>query len=141
MEKELTKKDLKKMIIKYSAILTVNEADLLYQIAKEIKGNIVEIGSYAGGSTIILAKGLQEPYKVYAIDPHCVIRKIVLKDNNNEFMKFTKKSLMDTLRAKTEGKTSYQARKIANVSVRRVDELWKEMNINTLVIIKFIRYC
>src|SRR3989344_4031194 len=56
----------------------------------------------------------------------CVIRKIVLKDNNNEFMKFTKKSLMDTLRAKTEGKTSYQARKIANVSVRRVDELWKE---------------
>jgi putative transposase len=41
-------------------------------------------------------------------------------------MKFTKKSLMDTLRAKTEGKTSYQARKIAKVSVRRVDELWKE---------------
>ena len=41
-------------------------------------------------------------------------------------MKFTKKSLMDTLRAKVEGKTSYQARKIANVSVRRVDELWKE---------------
>ena len=33
---------------------------------------------------------------------------------------------MDTLKAKTEGKTSYQARKIANVSVRRVDELWKE---------------
>jgi len=33
---------------------------------------------------------------------------------------------MDTLRAKAEGKTSYQARKIANVSTRRVDELWKE---------------
>ena len=33
---------------------------------------------------------------------------------------------MDTLRAKIEGKSSYQARKIANVSVRRVDELWKE---------------
>jgi len=33
---------------------------------------------------------------------------------------------MDTLRAKTEGKTSYQARKIAKVSVRRVDEIWKE---------------
>jgi len=33
---------------------------------------------------------------------------------------------MDTLMAKTEGKSSYQARKIANVSVRRVDELWKE---------------
>jgi len=41
-------------------------------------------------------------------------------------MKFNKKKLMDTLRAKIEGKTSYQARRIANVSVRRVDELWKE---------------
>ena len=41
-------------------------------------------------------------------------------------MKFTKKSLVDTLRAKIEGKSSYQARKKAGVSVRRVDELWKE---------------
>lgn len=41
-------------------------------------------------------------------------------------MKFTKKSLVETLKAKTDGKTSYQARKIANVSVRRVDEIWKE---------------
>src|SRR3989338_7443295 len=41
-------------------------------------------------------------------------------------MKFTKKSLIETLQAKTEGKTSYQARKIAKISVRRVDEVWKE---------------
>ena len=41
-------------------------------------------------------------------------------------MKFTKKTLVETLKAKTDGKTSYQARKIAKVSVRRVDELWKE---------------
>jgi len=41
-------------------------------------------------------------------------------------MKFSRKTLTDTLKAKTEGKTSYQARKIANVSVRRVDEVWKE---------------
>jgi putative transposase len=33
---------------------------------------------------------------------------------------------MNTLRAKTEGKSSYQARKFANVSVRRVDKIWKE---------------
>jgi len=33
---------------------------------------------------------------------------------------------MDTLRAKTEGKSSYQARKFADVTVRRVDEIWKE---------------
>ena len=56
----------------------------------------------------------------------CVIRKLVLKDKINSVMKFTKKSLIDTLRAKTEGKTSYQSRKIAKVSVRRVDEIWKE---------------
>jgi putative transposase len=41
-------------------------------------------------------------------------------------MKFTKKSLIETLRIKAEGKGSYQARKIANVSVRRVDKIWKE---------------
>ena len=41
-------------------------------------------------------------------------------------MKFTKKSLLETLRLKTEGKGSYLARKVAKVSVRRVDELWKE---------------
>ena len=41
-------------------------------------------------------------------------------------MKFTKKSLIETLKAKSDGKTSYQARKIAKVSVRRIDEIWKE---------------
>ncbi|MBU0760913.1 MAG: DDE-type integrase/transposase/recombinase [Nanoarchaeota archaeon] len=41
-------------------------------------------------------------------------------------MKFTKKLLVETLKAKTEGKTSYQARKIANVSNRRVDQIWEE---------------
>ena len=41
-------------------------------------------------------------------------------------MKFTKKSLLETLRLKAEGKSSYQARRIAKVSVRRVDEIWKE---------------
>ena len=41
-------------------------------------------------------------------------------------MKFTKKSLLETLRLKTEGKGSYLARKVARVSVRRVDEIWKE---------------
>ena len=41
-------------------------------------------------------------------------------------MKFTKKSLLETLRLKAEGKGSYQARRMANVSVRRVDQIWKE---------------
>ena len=41
-------------------------------------------------------------------------------------MKFTKKSLIETLKVKTDGKSSYQARKKAGVSVRRVDQIWKE---------------
>ena len=41
-------------------------------------------------------------------------------------MKFNKKSLIDTIKAKNDGKTSYQARKRAGVSVRRVDQIWKE---------------
>jgi len=56
----------------------------------------------------------------------CAIRKLVLKAGINQPMKFTKKTLVETLKAKTDGKTSYQARKIANISVRRVDEIWKE---------------
>jgi transposase InsO family protein len=56
----------------------------------------------------------------------CGIRKLVLKADINQPMKFTKKSLIETLKAKSDGKTSYQARKIAKVSVRRIDEIWKE---------------
>ena len=56
----------------------------------------------------------------------CVIRKLVLNDNLYSPMKFTKKSLMETLRMKADGKSSYQARRMAKVSVRRVDEIWKE---------------
>ena len=41
-------------------------------------------------------------------------------------MKFTKKSLIETLRAKEEGKSSYQSRKKASVSVRRVNQIWKK---------------
>ena len=41
-------------------------------------------------------------------------------------MKFTRNKLIETLKLKNEGKSSYQARKIAGVSARRVDVLWKE---------------
>lgn len=41
-------------------------------------------------------------------------------------MKLNKSKLVETLRTKEEGGTSYQARKIANVSVRRVDQIWNE---------------
>jgi putative transposase len=41
-------------------------------------------------------------------------------------MKFTRNKLLETLRRKNEGWTTYQARKIARVSIRRVNQVWKE---------------
>ena len=43
-------------------------------------------------------------------------------------MKLNKTKLLETIRRKNNGATSYQARKIAHISVRRVDQLWKEYN-------------
>lgn len=41
-------------------------------------------------------------------------------------MKLTKNKLVETLRRKNEGWTTYQARKIAGISIRRVNQVWKE---------------
>ena len=41
-------------------------------------------------------------------------------------MKLTKGKLLETLRRKNEGWTTYQARKIAGISKRRVNQVWKE---------------
>ena len=43
-------------------------------------------------------------------------------------MKLNKTKLLETIRRKNEGWTSYQARKIAHISVRRVDQVWKDYN-------------
>ena len=43
-------------------------------------------------------------------------------------MKLTKWKLVETLRKKNRGWTTYQARKIARVSIRRVNQVWKEYN-------------
>ena len=43
-------------------------------------------------------------------------------------MKLNKTKLLETIRCKNDGRTSYQARKIAHISVRRVDQVWKEYN-------------
>ena len=40
-------------------------------------------------------------------------------------MKLTRNKLVETLRRKNEGWTTYQARKIARISVRRVNQVWK----------------
>ena len=41
-------------------------------------------------------------------------------------MKLTKTKLLETLRRKNNGWTTYQARKIAGISIRRVNQVWKE---------------
>jgi len=41
-------------------------------------------------------------------------------------MKLTKGKLIETLRRKNQGWTTYQARKIAGISIRRVNQVWKQ---------------
>jgi predicted O-methyltransferase YrrM len=59
------------------ALLSVGEQTLLYQLATEVPtdGTIVELGSWMGGSTIMLAAGsLSGPRaKVYAIDTFAIV--------------------------------------------------------------------
>ena len=43
-------------------------------------------------------------------------------------MKLTKGKLVETIRKKNQGWTTYQARKIARASIRRVNQVWKEYN-------------
>jgi len=67
-------------------LLTVEEAQLLYRLAQRslAAGVIVEIGSFRGGSAIILAKGVAEGNgnKVYAIDPLPLLeKKLLIKEN------------------------------------------------------------
>jgi predicted O-methyltransferase YrrM len=52
--------------------ISIPEGKLLYKLAKQSIGNIVEIGSWKGYSTIWLANGSKDGLrnKVYAIDPH-----------------------------------------------------------------------
>lgn len=68
------KKNILDVIKKTHALITIEEGKLLYDLAKNGpgKGTIVEIGSYKGGSTILLAMGskISSREKVYAIDPH-----------------------------------------------------------------------
>lgn len=55
----------------------------------------------------------------------CVIPKLFLNAEFLQRMKLTRNKLLETLRLKNEGFTSYQARKVAGVTVRRVDQVWK----------------
>ena len=56
----------------------------------------------------------------------CVIPKLFPYGEFLSYMKLTKGKIMETIRRKNEGWTTYQARKIAGISVRRVNQVYKE---------------
>ena len=45
-------------------------------------------------------------------------------------MKLTQWKLIETIRKKNQGWTTYQSRKIAGISIRRVNQIWKDYQIS-----------
>ena len=68
------------------------------------------------------------PFKTNPFVLTCVIPKLFPYGELFRDMKLTRGKLMDTLRKKNQGWTTYQARKIARISIRRVNQVWKEYN-------------
>ena len=56
----------------------------------------------------------------------CVIQKLFPYDKLIVSMKLTKNKLVEIIRKKNNGWTTYQARKIANISIRRVNQVYKQ---------------
>lgn len=67
-----------------------------------------------------------EVYKPFAFSFFCVIPKLFPYGEFTPCMKLTKTKLLETLRRKNQGWTTCQARKIARISIRRVNQVWKE---------------
>jgi len=63
----------------------------------------------------------------------CVIPKLFPYGEFLACMKLTRNKLLDTLNAKNNGWTTYQARKIAGISIRRVNQVWKIYNETSLI--------
>lgn len=63
----------------------------------------------------------------------CSIPKLFPYGEFLRFMKLTRGKLLETLRAKNDGATTYQARKIAHISVRRVNQVWNEYQLTNQV--------
>lgn len=58
----------------------------------------------------------------------CVIQKLFPYGEFISSMKLTKSKIIETLRRKNEGWTTYQARKIGKISIRRVNQIWRDYN-------------
>jgi len=74
MDIDIDNIDIAQIVKEIPSIMAVEEAQFLHDIVYRVPshGAIVEIGSYLGGSTIILAHAARAGHKgmVYAIDPH-----------------------------------------------------------------------
>ena len=65
-----------------------------------------------------------EVYKGFDFDHDCVIPKLFPFGEFLLSMKLTRSKLLETIRCKNEGWTTYQTRKIAGVSIRRVNQVY-----------------
>ena len=65
---------------------------------------------------------------MYGFLHRCFIQKLFPYGEFIPDMKLSKAKLTETLRKKNQGWTTYQARKIARISIRRVNQVWKEYN-------------
>jgi len=71
--------------------------------------------------------------KVSGVVTLCVIPKLFPYDKFIGVMKLTKSKLIETIRRKNDGWTTYQARKIAGISIRRVNQVWSQYQLTNQV--------
>ena len=65
-------------------------------------------------------------FKVFRLASDCVIQKLFPYDKLIVSMKLTKNKLVETIGKKNMGWTTYQARKIAGISIRRVNQVYRQ---------------
>ena len=74
MAKDLSMEEISRLANKNEGFLLEKEGRCLYRLASMAKGDIVEIGSYKGKSTVWLAYGSmsrkRDKGRVFAVDPH-----------------------------------------------------------------------
>lgn len=104
-----------------------DECVKLNELAKKIDGDIVEIGSLFGKSTICLALGLKR-HKVYAIDPH--IGPYGTVDKSSSFEKFKDNIEKAGVKDKVVPivMTSESAFKEGNVKSKKIGMIWIDGN-------------